>query len=146
MTGVQTCALPISRKSFESATAALKSFAAAKTPTEFMKLQSDYMRQSFDSLVAELANAQPVVKTESKTRNLGRANTALQADAIGISVPENALQLNDGTIHDSFGNNAVLTMAALDQVLPTTWSRGNPVDIIGDAPASRARSRRRRCF
>ncbi len=26
---------------------------------------------------------------------------------------------------------------ALDQVLPANWSRGNPVDIIGDAPAQR---------
>ncbi len=29
------------------------------------------------------------------------------------------------------------TLAALDQVLPPTWSHGNPVDIIGDAPSQR---------
>ena len=29
------------------------------------------------------------------------------------------------------------TIAALDQVLPSNWSRANPVDIIGDAPARR---------
>ena len=29
------------------------------------------------------------------------------------------------------------TVAALDQVLPATWSRGNPIDIIGDAPGKR---------
>lgn len=29
------------------------------------------------------------------------------------------------------------TLRRLDQVLPATWSRGNPVDIIGDAPAER---------
>ncbi len=29
------------------------------------------------------------------------------------------------------------TVAALDAVLPRTWSHGNPVDIIGDAPAER---------
>lgn len=29
------------------------------------------------------------------------------------------------------------TIARLDAVLPPTWSRGNPVDIIGDAPAER---------
>jgi acetyltransferase len=28
-------------------------------------------------------------------------------------------------------------IAALDKVLPPTWSRANPVDIIGDAPGSR---------
>ena len=31
------------------------------------------------------------------------------------------------------------TMAALDGALPSTWSRGNPVDIIGDATAERYR-------
>lgn len=29
------------------------------------------------------------------------------------------------------------TLAALDACLPDTWSRGNPVDIIGDAPVER---------
>ena len=29
------------------------------------------------------------------------------------------------------------TLAALDSVLPSTWSRGNPIDIIGDAPGAR---------
>ena len=42
-----------SRRSFESATAALKSLAAVKSPTEFFKLQSDYLRGAFDSYVAE---------------------------------------------------------------------------------------------
>jgi acetyltransferase len=32
------------------------------------------------------------------------------------------------------------TMTALDAVLPPTWSRGNPVDIIGDADAARYRA------
>ena len=31
------------------------------------------------------------------------------------------------------------TIARLDRVLPATWSRGNPVDIIGDAPGSLCR-------
>ena len=29
------------------------------------------------------------------------------------------------------------TMANLNRLLPTTWSRGNPVDIIGDASGKR---------
>jgi acetyltransferase len=32
---------------------------------------------------------------------------------------------------------APATLAALDQLLPASWSRSNPVDIIGDAPGSR---------
>jgi len=31
------------------------------------------------------------------------------------------------------------TLGALDQCLPATWSHGNPIDIIGDAPISRYR-------
>jgi len=41
------------RKSLEQATAAFKSFAAVKSPTELFQLQSDYARTSFDSAVAE---------------------------------------------------------------------------------------------
>ena len=41
------------RKSFEGATATLKSLSSVKSPTDFFKLHSDYVRSSFDSLVAE---------------------------------------------------------------------------------------------
>jgi acetyltransferase len=43
-------------------------------------------------------------------------------------------------LQDQNGTLATLdatTMAALNQVLPPTWSHGNPVDIIGDAGAER---------
>lgn len=43
-------------------------------------------------------------------------------------------------LHDVAGCLAVLgpqTKRALDAVLPTTWSRANPVDIIGDADGAR---------
>jgi len=46
-------AAELGRKNFESAQAALKSFAAAKTPTDFFKLQSDYAKSAFDALVAQ---------------------------------------------------------------------------------------------
>jgi acetyltransferase len=29
------------------------------------------------------------------------------------------------------------TVAQLDSVLPRAWSRGNPIDMIGDAPGQR---------
>lgn len=41
------------RKSFETTTAAFKTFASAKSPTELFKLQSDYFKSYFDSAVAE---------------------------------------------------------------------------------------------
>lgn len=46
-------AAELSRKNFEGAQAALKSFAAVKSPTELFKLQGDYAKSSFDSFVAE---------------------------------------------------------------------------------------------
>jgi phasin family protein len=52
-----------SRKSFESATAAMKTFATVKSPTEFFKLQSDFVRGAFDAYVAEASkNTEAVLK------------------------------------------------------------------------------------
>src|SRR3546814_9295366 len=54
--GVETLgqeAADYGRTSFEEASAALKSFAEVKSPTDFFKLQSDYVRSAFDNLVAE---------------------------------------------------------------------------------------------
>ena len=41
------------RKSFEDASAALKSFAEVKSPTDFFRLQGEFVRSQFDGLVAE---------------------------------------------------------------------------------------------
>lgn len=52
-----------SRKSFESATATLKSFSSVKSPADFFKLQSDFVRQSFDAVVAETSkNTEAFIK------------------------------------------------------------------------------------
>ena len=62
--GVETLgqeAADYGRKSFEEASAALKSFAEVKSPTDFFKLQSDYARSAFDSLVAENAKMSEAV-------------------------------------------------------------------------------------
>ncbi|HEV2568439.1 phasin family protein [Sphingomonas sp.] len=51
------------RKNFEQATAALKGFASAKTPTEFFQLQSDFARSAFDQLIAETSrNSETALK------------------------------------------------------------------------------------
>ncbi|NIJ19891.1 phasin family protein [Sphingomonas naasensis] len=51
------------RKSFESATTALKTLATVKSPTEFFKLQSDFVRGAFDAYVAEASkNTEAVIK------------------------------------------------------------------------------------
>ena len=52
-----------SRKSFETATSALKTFASVKSPTELFKLQSDFFRSSFDAYVAEASkNTEAMLK------------------------------------------------------------------------------------
>jgi phasin family protein len=50
-------AAAFAKKSFEDSSAALKSFAAAKSPTDFFKLHSDYVRGAFDAAVAESAKS-----------------------------------------------------------------------------------------
>lgn len=43
------------RKNFEQATAAMKSMASVKTPTELFQLQSELARKSFDDMMAEMS-------------------------------------------------------------------------------------------
>ena len=51
------------RKNFEQVTAALKSFASVKTPTELFQLQSDYARTAFDAMIAETSkNSETMLK------------------------------------------------------------------------------------
>lgn len=63
-----------SRKSFEAATAALKSMSAVKSPTELFKLQSDFFRTSFDSYVAEASKT-----TEALMKLAGEAAQPLSS-------------------------------------------------------------------
>lgn len=49
------------RRSFEEASAALKSFAEVKSPTDFFRLQSDYARSAFDSWVGQSSKASEAV-------------------------------------------------------------------------------------
>ena len=51
------------RKQFEGTTAALKSFAGAKSPTDFFKLHTDFVKGQFDSMVAETSkNTEAMIK------------------------------------------------------------------------------------
>lgn len=45
------------RKSFEQTTAAFKGMAGVKSPTELAKLHSDYVRTSFDAMVAQTSHS-----------------------------------------------------------------------------------------
>ncbi|WP_340264780.1 phasin family protein [Sphingobium mellinum] len=56
-------AVEYSRKSFEKATASLKSFSTVKTPTEFFQLQSQLLSSSFDEMTKEAAkNSEALIK------------------------------------------------------------------------------------
>ena len=62
--GVETMsqdAAEYSRKSFEEASAVLKSFAEVKSATDFFKLQGDFARSAFDAAVAESARVSETV-------------------------------------------------------------------------------------
>jgi phasin family protein len=53
--GLSQDAANFSRKSFENASSAFKSFAEVKSPTDFFKLQGDFARSAFDAAVAQSA-------------------------------------------------------------------------------------------
>lgn len=86
-------------------------------------LRVDTLQELFDA-----------AETLARARSAPGERLAIVTNGGGAGVlAADALALAGGTL-------AVLeasTLAALDQVLPPTWSRGNPVDIIGDAPVAR---------
>jgi phasin family protein len=49
------------RKSFEEASAALRSFAEVKSPTDLFRLQSEFAKTQFDSIVAESSKVSEAV-------------------------------------------------------------------------------------
>ncbi|MGC6400736.1 phasin family protein [Sphingomonas sp. FW199] len=79
-------AVELSRKHFEQATATMKSLASAKSPTEFAKIQSDYFRSLFDTVVAETSK-----QTEAMLKLAGDAaqpisnRVAVAADKMKIA-------------------------------------------------------------
>jgi phasin family protein len=50
-----------SRRSFEEASTAMRSFAEVKSPTDFFRLQSDYARGAFDAMIGETARVSETV-------------------------------------------------------------------------------------
>ena len=74
------------RKSFESATAAVKAFAGAKSPTDFFKLQSDYVRSTFDALVAETSkNTESLLKLAGDVAQPLSNRAAIAAEKIKVA-------------------------------------------------------------
>ena len=60
MSGLSTLAqdrAAYARKQMEDTTAAVRTMASAKSPTEFVKLQGDFVRDQFDALVVETSRS-----------------------------------------------------------------------------------------
>lgn len=75
-----------SRKSFESATAAMKTLATVKSPTDFFKLQSDFFRTSFDSYVAEASkNTEALIKLAGEAAQPLSNRVAIAAEKAKIA-------------------------------------------------------------
>ncbi|KQM58819.1 MULTISPECIES: phasin family protein [unclassified Sphingomonas] len=71
------------RKSFEHATTTAKTLASVKSPTEFMKLQSDFVRQSFDSFVAEASKTtEMMIKLAGDAAQPISSRVAVAADKV----------------------------------------------------------------
>ncbi|GAB4362360.1 MAG: bifunctional acetate--CoA ligase family protein/GNAT family N-acetyltransferase [Kiloniellaceae bacterium] len=64
----------------------------------------------------------------------GDARLAILTNGGGLGVLATDALIDEG---GKLAELAPQTVAALDAGLPKTWSRGNPVDIIGDAPGAR---------
>lgn len=88
-------------------------------------LRVDTLEELFDA-AETLAHARPLVGERLAILTNGGGAGVLAADA---------LTLGGGQL----AQLTAPTLAALDRCLPATWSHGNPVDIIGDAPAQRYR-------
>ncbi|WP_193366710.1 bifunctional acetate--CoA ligase family protein/GNAT family N-acetyltransferase [Pelagibius marinus] len=86
------------------------------------------LEELFDA-AETLANYAAVSSTRS-----GDSRLAILTNGGGLGVLATDALIAEG---GKLAELAPETIAALDQHLPATWSRGNPVDIIGDAPGSR---------
>jgi len=86
-------------------------------------LRVNTLQELFDA-VETLARAQPVPGNRLAIMTNGGGPGVMAADAAGASGTRLAVL-------------SAATLQRLDRGLPAAWSRGNPVDIIGDAPVSR---------
>lgn len=86
-------------------------------------LRVNTIQELFDG-VQTLARAQPIAGNRLTIMTNGGGPGVMAADAVSQA----------GATLATLSEN---TLSQLDAKLPPTWSHGNPVDIIGDAPAAR---------
>ena len=74
------------RKQFEGTTAAFKSFAGVKSPTEFFKLQSEFVKGQFDSMVAQTSkNTEAFIKLAGDVAKPISNRVAVAAEKIKVA-------------------------------------------------------------
>lgn len=87
--GIETMgqdAAAYAKKSFEEASTAVKTMASIKSPTEFMKLQSDYVRSAFDMMVAETSRStEAMLKLAGEVAQPISNRVALAAEKVKIA-------------------------------------------------------------
>jgi phasin family protein len=76
-------AAEFSRRSFEQASATLKSFTEVRSPTDLFKLQSDYARSAFDNMVSESSKmSEAVLKLAGEVAEPITSRVAVAADRV----------------------------------------------------------------
>ena len=80
-------AADFSRRSFEETTKAFKTLTAAKSPAEFFKLQNEFAKTQFDSLIAEASKAsETFVKIFGDVSEPISSRVSLAADKIKTAI------------------------------------------------------------
>jgi acetyltransferase len=83
--------------------------------------------------LTELFDAAETLASMARTQLAGN-RVAILTNGGGLGVLATDALIDEGGCLAELGDG---TLAALDEALPATWNRGNPVDIIGDAPGER---------
>lgn len=79
-------AAAFAKKSFEEATAAARTLTSVKSPTEFMKLHSDYVRSAFDGLVQQTShNTEALLKLAGEVAQPLSNRVALAAEKMKVA-------------------------------------------------------------
>ena len=74
------------KASFEEATAAARTLTSVKSPTEFLKLQSDYTRSAFDALVQQASrNTEAMLKLAGEVVQPLSNRVALAAEKLKVA-------------------------------------------------------------
>ncbi len=84
--------------------------------------------------VRDLDSLFGATETISRYKPLTRARTAIVTNGGGAGVLAVDQLMDRGSVLADISDE---TIRVLDEALPSNWSRANPIDIIGDAPAER---------